>query len=550
MERHATICLQCPSGCRAEYDTFRNKIVRVLGNFESPANRGALCKRGRFNFDFMNSPNRLKEAAVRNDKGDWDPCSVDTATKTAASALAGIRDAWGGEAVAVLCGGMLTNEEYYLAQKLTRGALHSNHIDNVGGPWQQAIHEGLKSSLGLGAMTNSLSDIARAGAVLVMGSDTIEKHAIAAIRARKAAREGAPLIVANASRVPLSKNANLHLALQEGGESALILGLMKVILEDGLHDKEYLGSHTQDFAKLERSLQKMDLAALAVKAGLSSEEIRSAARLYASRRPACLVYGADLAMSTATDAFFKMCASLQLLLGSLGVVGGGVNAMGVAGNCQGGADFGALPKYFPGYRPVTSAASRKLAAKVWRTDVPEKAGLNWPEMFGAIEKGEIKALCLIGVDPFELGLSKLKVESLLARLQLLVVQDSNRTDACNYAHVVLPAATFAEKAGTATNCERRMQRLAATISPPGEARCDFDLINGLIGHLKPQLQAASPEAAFVEATRFISEIDGITPEQIPPEGLQWPVDSSGVGTERLLLPETPKTRFKFFAARM
>jgi predicted molibdopterin-dependent oxidoreductase YjgC len=548
LQRRSTICLQCPSGCRAEYDTFQNKIVRVLGDFQSSSNLGALCKRGRFNFDFINAPDRLTEAAVRNDKGELEPCSVETATKTAASALAEVREASGGSAVAILCGGMLTNEEYYLAQKLARGALLSNHIDNLGGPWQQAIYEGLKSSLGFGAMTNSLSDIAGAGAVLVLGSNTLEHHAIAAIRARKAARDGAPLIVANAVRVPLSKTANLHLSLQEGGEPALILALMKIIVEEGLHDGEFLGQYTRDFAKLERSLQKVNMADLAAKTGISEEELRSAARLYASRRPACLVYGVDPATSPASEAFFKMCASLQLLLGSVGVAGGGVNAMGVTGNCQGAADFGALPKYLPGYRPVTAAASRKLAAKVWGTEIPEKAGMNWPEMLTAIEKGDLKALYLLGVDPFELGLNKLKMEGLLARLELLVVQGSNKTGACDYAHVILPAATFVEKEGTATNCERRVQRLEKVLANPGEAHSDFDLINGLLGRLQPQLQMASPEAALVEAARFITELNGISPEQIPIKGLQWPVDSEGTGTERLLLPETDKTRFKFFAA--
>ncbi len=445
---------------------------------------------------------------------------------------------------------MLTNEEYYLAQKLARGALQSNHIDNVDGPWQQAIYEGLESSLGFGAMTNTLNDIAGAGAVLVLGSNTLENHAIAAIRARKAARDGAPLIVANAGRVVLSKAASLYLPLQEGSEPALILALIKIIVDEELYDKEFLGQYTRDFAKLEGSLKKVNLADLTAKTGLTEEEIRSAARLYASRRPACLIYGVDPATSPATDGFFKMCASLQMLLGSVGVFGGGVNAMGATGNGRGAADFGALPKYLPGYRPVTAASSRKLAAKVWRTDIPEKVGMNWPEMLAAIEKGDLKALYLIGVDPFELGLNRLKVEGLLARLDLLVVQSSNRTDACNYAHVVLPGATFVEKRGTATNCERRVQRLEEALETPGEARSDFDLINGLLGHLQPQLQVDSPEAAFVEATRFITELNGITPEQIPLEGLQMPVDSQGAGTERLHLPETGKTRFKFFAARI
>ena len=359
--------------------------------------------------------------------------------------------------IAVMCGGMLTNEEYYLAQKLARGALSSNHIDNLGGPWQQAIYEGLGGSLGFGAMTNSLSDIAQAGAILVLGSNTLEKHAIAAIRARKAARDGAPLIVAHSRRVLLSKTANLYLALKDGGENALLLGLIKVILDEGLQDKEFLQQYTQDLAKLERSLQKVNMADVVEQTGLSEEEIRSAARLYASRRPACLVYGVEPATSPATDSFFKLCAALQMLLGSVGVLGGGVNAMPATGNGQGAALFGALPKYLPGFRPATAAASRKLAAKIWGTDLPKQAGLSWPDILGAIEKGEVKGLYLIGVNPFELGLSKLKVEGLLARLDLLIVQDSTKTAACDYAHVVLPASTFVEKSGTAVNCERRVQ---------------------------------------------------------------------------------------------
>jgi predicted molibdopterin-dependent oxidoreductase YjgC len=550
LTRVATICLQCPSGCRAEYDTMEDKVVRVRGDFQSPANLGALCKMGRFNFDFINSPDRLKQAAVRNDKGELDSCSVDTALDAAAAALAKVRDEAGGNAIAVVCGGMLTNEEYYLAQKLARGALSSNHIDNLGGPWQQAIYEGLGNSLGFGAMTNNLSDIAGAGAILALGSNTIEKHAIAAIRARKAARDGAPLIVAHPSQVLLSKTANLYLPLKEGAENALLLGLIKVIVDEGLQDKEFLKNHTQDFAKLERSLLKVNMAEVAEKTGLSEDEIRSAARLYASRRPACLVYGVEPATSPANDAFFKLCAALQLLLGSVGVAGGGVNVMPATGNGQGAADFGALPKYLPGYRLVTAVASRKLATKIWKTNLPEKAGLSWPDLPGAIEKGEIKAVYFIGVNPFELGLSNLKVEGLLARLDLVIVQDCTRTRACDYAHIVLPSPTFVEKEGTATNCERRVQKLNKVLSAPPEVLSDFELIDQLIGRLKPQLQVVSPEAAFAEAAQFNTDLNGISPALIPVEGVQWPVDAQGEGTERLQLQENGKTRFKFFAARL
>ena len=549
LHRASTICLQCPSGCRAEYDSYQDKVVRVLGDLRSPANHGALCELGRFNFNFINFPDRLKEAAVRNAEGELVPCATDTAIAAAASALQRIGQEAGGDAIAVLCGGMLTNEEYYLAQKLARGVLATNHIDNLGGPWQQAIYEGLSSSLGFGAMTNSLNDIAGAGAILALGSNTLEKHAMAAIRARKAARNGAPLIVAHRSRVLLSKTANLYLPLKEGGETALLLGLMKVILDEGLQDKTFLEQYTQNFTMLERSLQEVNGSEVAMKTGLSEEEIRSAARLYASRRPACLVYGVEPATTPATDSFFKLCASLQLLLGSVGVARGGVIVMGATGNSQGAADFGALPKYLPGYRPVMAATSRKLAAELWGCNLPEKAGMSWPAVFDALSRNEVRALYLIGVNPFELGLDPREIAERLARLELLIVQDATRTRACDFAHVVLPAQTFVEKAGTATNCERRIQRLTPALGSQPGVRSDFEWINRLIGHLQPELQVASPEAAFAEATPLIAELNNVALDRIPVEGLQWPVDAQGNGTERLQLPEDGKTKFNFFAVR-
>lgn len=547
LDRASTICLQCPAGCRAEYDSFQDKVVRVLGDFQSPANHGALCKLGRFNFDFVNSPDRLRRAAVRSSEGELVSCDPDAAVEAAAAALQRIGQEAGGGAIAVLCGGMLTNEEYYLAQKLARGVLATNHIDNIGGPWQEAIYEGLGSSLGFGAMTNSLSDIAGAGAILALGSNTLEKHAIAAIRARKAARDGAPLIVAHPHPVPLSKTANLYLPLKEGGETSLLQGFMQVIVEEGLHDRAFLEQFTQDFAKLERSLQKVSMAEVAARTGLSEAMIREAARLYASRRPACLVYGVDPATTPASESFFKLCASLQLLLGSVGAAGGGVNVMGTTGNSQGAADFGALPKYLPGYRPITAAASRKLAAKFWGCSVPEKAGMSWPDVFGALAKGGIKALYLMGVNPFEIGLNPVEVAEVLARLELLIVQDANRTRACDFAHVVLPAATFVEKAGTGTNCERRVQRLTPALGSPPGVRSDFEWINHLFGLLQPQLQETSLEAAFAEAAQFMTALNGVSHHQIPVEGVQWPVDARGNGTERLQLPENGKTKFRFFA---
>jgi len=521
-------------------------VVRVRGDFNSPASAGALCKLGRFNFNFINSPARLTEASVKGTGA----VSVEEGLQAAAAGLEKVRDAAGGSAIGVLCGGMLTNEEYYLAQKLARGALSTNNVDNVAGPWQQAVYDGLSNSLGMGAMTNTLDDIAKARAVLVLGSNTLEKHAIAALKARKARREeGGVLIVAHPEAVPLTKTANMHLKLNVGTEDQLLLGLLKVVVAEGLFNQEYLDSYTQDLQKLTKSLEKVSLADVAEKTGVAEEEIKEAARLYAGQSPTCLVYGVD-GNSPRNEGFYRMCAALQLLLGSVGVVGGGVSVMGCAGNAQGAADFGALPKYLTGYRPATSSAARKVVGKLWGTELADKAGLNWPEMFDAVEKGEIKALYLVGVDPFELGIPKEKVIALLSRLEFLVVQDCVANEACNLAHVVLPASSFIEKEGTATNCERRVQVLEKALESPGAAVSDFQLINGLLGILKAELKVESLESAFMEAVQLMTDLSGVEPSQIGVDGLQWPVSAAGAGTERLGLPEDGKVKFRFFAARV
>jgi formate dehydrogenase alpha subunit len=545
LRKTSTVCLQCPSGCRAQYETRDGKVVRIRADFNSPASSGALCKMGRFNFDFINSPERLVDAGLKG----GGTVSVEEALKTAAAALEKVRDTSGGAAIGVVCGGMLTNEEYYMAQKLARGALLTNNVDNIAGPWQQAIYEGLSNSLGMGAMTNTLDDIAKAGSVLVLGSNTLEKHAIAALRARKARREDAALIVAHSEAVPLTKTANIHLKLNSGTEDLLLIGLLKVVVGEELYKKEYVEQYTQDFQKLTKSLEKVNLAEVAEKTGLSEDEIKAAARLYAERSPSCLVYGVDLS-SPCSEGFYRMCSALQLMLGSVGQVGGGVNVMGGAGNAQGAADFGAVAKYLTGYRPATSSAARKVVGKLWGVEPADKAGLSWPEMFAGIEKGDIKALYLLGVNPFELGMAQDKVQAALGRLELLIVQDCVSNEACKFAHVVLPSASFIEKEGTATNCERRVQILEKAMESPGNAVADFDLINSLLGYLKPELKTESLGGAFVEAVQLMTELSGVDPAEISIDGLQWPVTPAGPGTERLGLPEDGKVKFRFFAAKV
>lgn len=549
LRKGATICLQCPMGCGAVYDTYKGKVVTVHGDFEAPANTGALCKVGRFNYNFVNTPHRLQGALVRESTGEQAPAPMHAALDLAASKLAEIVEKHGSSAVGIVAGGMLTNEEYYLLQKLARGALRSNNVDNVAGPWHLPLYEGLSSALGWGGMTNPLDDIALAKSLLVLGSNTLERHAIAALRARKAVREGAVMIVAHPDRVGLTKNAERHLALRPGSESSLLCGFLKVIVSEKLYDASFVDKYTQEFDKLERSLEKISLQDVAERTGLSEQEIQEAARLYASRRPAFLIYGQDMAQEPANETLYRMGAALQMLLGSVGIPGGGFAAMGVTGNAQGAADFGAWPKYLPGYRSVAQAAARKTVGNLWGVEVPGDAGLSWPQMFEAVEKGDLKALYLVGVDPFELGLPERAVESALAKLSLLIVQDCATTRAAQYAHVVLPGAAFMEKEGTAVNCERRIQKLSPVMTPPGEAKPDFDLIQELLRRLNADLVPTDRAQAFDEAVQLIKDMSPLRYAAVGKKGPCWPVQENGSGTERLPLLEDKPT-LKFFAARL
>ena len=545
----STICLQCACGCLAQYQMAGDKVMRVRADFRSPANRGALCKLGRFNFDFINGPQRVTETLVRGEGGELKPVALAEAIETAAKGLSEVRDAGESASIGIIAGGMLANEDYYAAQKLARGGLFTNNIDHVSGPWQLPVYEGLSTSLGLGAMTNSLEDLSQARSILVMGSNTLEKQAIAALKVRAAVRGGAKLLLAHPREVGLGKDAKMQLAIQPGSEDALVLAFIKTILDQKLYDEAFLEAYTQDFDKLVRSMEKVELAELAEKTGLSAAVLTEAAQMYAAQRPACLIYGLETGAAALNETFYRMCAALQLLLGSVGMAGGGVNVLGAAGNAQGAADFGAWPKYLPGYRPAGQSGTKKMIAKLWGAELPGAAGLSWPEMFEAMEKGTLTCLYLIGVDPFSVGIAPNKVEAALARLKLLIVQDCRKTRALDFAHVVLPAAPFIEKQGTAINCERRLQKLEPVVRS-GVAG-DFELINGLLKALNESLAFTGVDQAFAEAVQLHKDLDNLNLVAVTVEGVQLPVSPEGAGTERLGLPlEEGKAKFKFYAARM
>ena len=447
--------------------------------------------------------------------GELTEMPVDNALEFAALGLDQIRKYSGADAIGVICGGMLSNEEYYAAQKFARLGIGTNNIDNVAGPWQQAAHFGLKSGFGDEPAGNLLAGIAEAKSILVLGSNTIEMQAIAALRARKAAREGAVMIVAHYDPVPLKKTAKLYLPLQKGSEDALVKGFIKTFMEEERAHKAGAGKL---FKKISGSIKSTPWQEISEKTGLSENAIREAAGLYAGNKPAILIYGMDPAASPVNEEFYYSCCLLQQYLNPDVPARETLFVLGSAGNGLGGAEFGALPGFLPGFHAVSSAAERKMAAKAWGVEPPAKPGMSWPEMFSAIERGDMKGLYLIGVDAAELGIPAEKLSQILEKLEFLVVEDCVLSPASDHAHLVLPATSFVEKEGTAINCERRMQRLRNILPSPGEARSDFDLIRGLAAHFNLQL-TADHDSILKEAAQFIPVLEGIELEGISKEGI-------------------------------
>ena len=394
---------------------------------------------------------------------------------------------------------------------------------------------GLVTSFGSGAMTNSIADVTRqAQGFLVIGSNTTEQHPVIGMGLRQAVKErGATLIVADPRRIPLVDFATIHLQHRPGSDVALLNALMHVIVAEGLWDQAFVAERTEGFDELKACLQRYPPEATAEITGVPAELVRRAARAMAGLKPMALLYAMGITQHTSGHQNVLACANLQMLLGNLGLPGGGVNPLRGQNNVQGACDMGALPNYYPGYQSVAVEAARDRFQQAWGASLSLKPGLTVVEMFDGAEAGRIKAMYILGENPLLSDPDVNHVRRALEHLEFLVVQDVFLTETAELADVVLPGASFAEKSGTFTNTERRVQRVNPAVPPPGQAREDWRVICDLARRLQPQPPAA-PYAGWQYETsaRVMEEIAALTPsyggirhERLADQGLQWPCPS-------------------------
>lgn len=370
-------------------------------------------------------------------------------------------------------------------------------------------------------MTNSVPEIKDAEVIFITGSNTTENHPVIGAQVRQALRKGGKLIVADPREIPLAKDADVYLKIKPGTSIALSNAMINVILEEGLEDKEYIANNTEGFDKLQEVVKKYTPEYAAEICEVDPEDIRKAARLYASVKKASLLYCMGITQHHNGTESVMSLANLALVTGNLGRESSGVNPLRGQNNVQGACDMGALPNVFTGYQPVTNPDVVAKFEKAWGTKLSDKPGLTIPEVVHGAETGDVKVLYVFGENPMVSDPDTTHVKKALEKT-FLIVQDLFLTETAELADVVLPAASFAEKDGTFSNTERRVQRVRKAVNPPGEAKADWEIIAEIMNRLGYEANYNNAEEIFNEIRIVTPQYAGITYNRIEKEGIQWP----------------------------
>ena len=386
---------------------------------------------------------------------------------------------------------------------------------------------GLATSLGSGAMTNEISELGDASAIFAIGTNTTAAHPIVALQVKDAVRrKGAKLIVANPKEIELCKFADVFLQHNPGSDLVLLMAMMRVILEEGLHDMSFIENRCEGFDDFKKSLDDFDLDSVEKITGVPREKIIKAARIYATAIPASIIYCMGITQHVHGTDNVLAISNLALLTGNIGKPSSGINPLRGQNNVQGACDMGCLPNVYPGYQAVTSSEAKAKFESAWGAQLSGAPGLTHTEIFDAIYDGSIRALYLVGENPVLSEANASHATEAMKKAEFLVVQDIFLTETAMLADVVLPAASFAEKDGTFTNTERRVQRVRKAIDPVGDAKPDWWIACQLAKRLDGKgFDFSSPAEIMDEISSLMPSYKGISHARLEKGGLQWPCPS-------------------------
>jgi len=524
-----TTCAYCGVGCQFDLNIVDDKVVRVTSNPDAPANGMHLCVKGRFGYSYIHHPDRLTKPMVREyllngqkrtgkDRGEWVETDWDTALNIVADKLAYNRDTYGPDSVGVLSSAKCTNEENYLMNKFARQVIGTNNIDHCARLCHASTVAGLATALGSGAMTNSMQDIyENANSMLVIGSNTTEQHPVFGAKIRQAVlNRDVKLIVADPRKIELCEFAVLHLQQQPGTDIPLINGLMNIILEKGYENTQFIADRTENYETLVENLKLYPPDKVSKITGIPVEQLYQAVELIVKNAPMAVFWAMGITQHTTGVHNVFALADLQMLLGNFGIPGSGVNPLRGQNNVQGACDMGCLVNVYPGYQAVIAEASQQKFEQAWGVSLSNKVGKTVTEIIPGILEGTTKALYILGENPMMTDPDTNHIRHCLEALDFFVLQEIFPTETSAYADVLLPGVTFAEKTGTFTSTERRVQMVREAITPRGEAKQDWkiitDLANRVISRGGRKFDVAPYSTwNYADSSEILSEVSALTP---------------------------------------
>jgi formate dehydrogenase alpha subunit len=532
VEKVRTTCPHCGVGCQYDLLVKNNKAVGVEPAY-GPSNNGLLCVKGKFgSYKFVHSTDRLTHPLIKRN-GKFEKATWDEALSLIESKFKEIKKNYGADAIAGFSCSRAPNEDNYMFQKMMRAAFGTNNVDNCARVCHSASVHGLATTLGSGAMTNPIKDITQdVDVIFLIGSNPTEAHPVVGAQIRQAVQRGTKLIIADPRKIDLTKNAEIHLQIKPGTNVAFANGLMHIIIKEGLADTEFINSRTEGYKEIAEIVEEYTPEKVAEICNINADDLKKAAVMYAKAKKAPIIYCLGVTEhSTGTEGVMSL-SNVAMLVGKIGKSGCGINPLRGQNNVQGACDMGCLPYDMPGYQKVANPEVREKFEKHWGVELSTTTGLMSTQVIPKALEGEIKGLYIFGEDPVVTDPDTNHVKSSLENLEFLVVQELFMTETAELADVVLPGTSYAEKEGTFTNTERRVQRVRKAVELKGEMRLDTDVFSEVMTRMGyPQAKLSSADI-MKEISELVPSFRGISHKRLDNgETLQWPcLDEKDKGT--------------------
>ena len=555
-----TTCAYCGVGCGLKAEMKGEEVVRMTPWKDGKANRGHACVKGRFAWGYATHEDRITTPMIRKSINDpWQQVSWDEALNYAASEIHRIQNKYGTHSVGGITSSRCTNEETYLVQKLVRAAFGTNNVDTCARVCHSPTGYGLKQTLGESAGTQTFDSVMHSDVIVVIGANPSDAHPVFASRMKRRLRQGAKLIVIDPRAIELVSSphikADLHLPLLPGTNTALLSALAHVIVTENLLAEDYIQERCEleDFEAWKNAIQQPENSpeAMAEITGVPAEDIRAAARLYATGGRAAIYYGLGVTEHSQGSTTVMAIANLAMATGNLGGEGMGVNPLRGQNNVQGSCDMGSFPHELPGYRHVSDDATRTLFEKEWGVTLGSEPGLRIPNMFDAALGGSFKALYCQGEDIVQSDPDTQHVAAALSSMECIIVQDLFLNETAKYAHVFLPGSSFLEKEGTFTNAERRISRVRKVMEPKN-GMADWEITCALSKALGYEMDYEHPSQIMDEIARLTPTFQGVSYERIEELGgsVQWPCNEEAPeGTPIMHIDEFVRGKGRFMVTQ-